>query len=54
MAAGRISVTGALEWYVSQHRWPNEAMYHYTSREAFENIVTKRQMRATDLRSVLI
>ena len=42
----------ALQWYVQQHRWPNDVMYHYTSREGLQNIVASRRMWATDLRAM--
>jgi hypothetical protein len=50
--AGPPAIPGALEWFISRHRWPNETMYHYTSRGAAENILANREMWASDLRSM--
>lgn len=47
--AGMV-IPGSSEWYMAQQRWPNDAMYHYTSRAALENILAARRMWATDLR----
>ena len=40
------------EWLLSQYRWPNSVMFHYTSRVAFESILSSHRMWAMDLRSM--
>lgn len=45
-------IPGAVEWYIAQHKWPYDLMYHYTSREALQSIVSTRKMWATDLRAM--
>lgn len=45
-------IPGAIKWFIEQHKWPGDLMYHYTSREALQNIVSTRKMWATDLRAM--
>ena len=52
MAATTATIPGALGWLVSHYRLPNETLYHYTSLPAAQNILEKRQMWASDLRSM--
>ena len=52
MSEDLIILPGATEWFVRQFRWPNSVMFHYTSREAFESILTTRRMWAMDLRTM--
>lgn len=48
----QVTIPGAAEWYLAQHHWPSEVMYHYTSRAALQNIIQTRAMWATDLRAM--
>jgi hypothetical protein len=48
----QIAPKEIIEWFIQQYRWPNNVMYHYTSRAALENILRTRQMWATDLRAM--
>jgi hypothetical protein len=52
MANDLVVVPGATEWFVSQFQWPNSVMFHYTSKEAFEAILSTRRMWAMDLRTM--
>ena len=52
MAAAPATIPGALEWLFCHYRWPNETLYHYTSFPAAQSILEKRQMWASDLRSM--
>jgi hypothetical protein len=45
-------LTGATEWLFNQYRWPNSVMFHYTSRVAFQSILSACRMWAMDLRSM--
>lgn len=50
MAEPPIASPDMIQWFVRQQRWPNDVMYHYTSRVALHSILTKRHMWATDLK----
>jgi hypothetical protein len=52
MTNPRNAAQEAMHWFIAQHPWPNDVMYHYTSKEALQNIVSTKRMWATDLRKM--
>ena len=49
---GGTILPGTTEWLLNQYCWPNSVMFHYTSRVAFESILSSRRMWAMDLRTM--
>jgi hypothetical protein len=52
MTTERNCALEAMRWFLAQYPWPNDVMYHYTSKEAMQNILATRRMWATDLRAM--
>lgn len=52
MADDLFVLPGVTEWLLKQFRRPNSVTFHYTSRVAFEAILSSRRMWAMDLRTM--
>lgn len=50
MTNAHTLVQKVMQWFIDQYPWPNDVMYHYTSREELQNIISTHRMWATDLR----